>query len=119
MPIVTEATYTTAALESLQQAFRPLYQRLADHPLYRSIRTLADLQYFMQSHVFAVWDFMSLLKSLQRGLTSVDVPWLPSPHPTARRLVNEIVLGEESDLYQGEPLSHFERRLCWGHPIGA
>jgi pyrroloquinoline quinone (PQQ) biosynthesis protein C len=51
---------------------------------------------------------MSLLKALQRGLTCVDVPWLPSAMPESRRLVNEIVLGEESDIYQGQHLSHFE-----------
>ncbi len=109
MPSATPAI--PPALQTLQQALEPFYARLAAHPLYRSIQTLEDLQHFMQSHVFAVWDFMSLLKSLQRGLTSVDVPWLPSPHPIARRLVNEIVLGEESDLYNGEPVSHFELYL--------
>ena len=73
----------------------------------------------MQTHVFAVWDFMSLLTTLQRGLTSIDLPWLPSAQPVARRLINEIVLGEESDLYQGQPLSHFELYLRAMHDAGA
>ena len=102
---------TTTGIASLEQTLAPLYARLADHRLYRSFRTLEDLRLFMESHVFAVWDFMSLLKTLQRGLTNLDVPWLPSAHPHTRRLVNEIVLGEESDLYEGRAASHFELYL--------
>ena len=96
------------SLQALQERLEPLYTRLAEHPLYRSMQSLQDLHAFMETHVFAVWDFMCLLKSLQRGLTCVDVPWLPSPFPEARRLINEIVLGEESDLYEAAALSHFE-----------
>ena len=95
-------------IDALNTRLHPLYTLLSEHPLYASLQTIEDLHIFLEAHVFAVWDFMSLLKALQRGLTSVDVPWLPSPLPESRRLVNEIVLGEESDVYQGEPLSHFE-----------
>ena len=80
---------------------------------------MQDLHTFMQSHIFAVWDFMSLLKALQRGLTCTEVPWLPSSQPEARRLINEIVLGEESDLYQGRAASHFELYLEAMHACGA
>ena len=109
----TMLTLTPAAtrLDALEARIAPLRARLAEHPLYASLRTLEELRAFMESHVFAVWDFMSLLKSLQRGLTGIDVPWLPSAHPEARRLVNEIVLGEESDVYKGRPVSHFELYL--------
>jgi hypothetical protein len=95
-------------LHALEAKLKPLYTQLANHPLYASFRTIADLRVFMEAHVFAVWDFMSLLKALQRGLTCVDVPWLPSATPESRRLINEIVLGEESDIYQGQHVSHFE-----------
>jgi hypothetical protein len=95
-------------LQGLAERLRPLYAVLAKHPVYASIETIEDLRVFMESHVFAVWDFMSLLKTLQRGLTCIDVPWVPSRFPTSRRLVNEIVLGEESDLYGTRPISHFE-----------
>jgi len=95
-------------LQQLAERLRPLYNRLANHPLYSAFETVEDLHIFMESHVFAVWDFMSLLKTLQRGLTCVEVPWIPSRFPASRRLVNEIVLGEESDIYGTRPISHFE-----------
>ncbi len=105
--------------QSLLQTIAPLQTRLATHPLYASIRSLPDLQLFMQSHVYAVWDFMSLLKSLQRTLTCVDTPWQPTADPRSRRLINEIVLGEESDTYEGEALSHFELYLRAMQSCGA
>ena len=74
-----------------------LKNRLATHRLASGLRDAADLRTFMAHHVVCVWDFMSLLKSLQRELTCVDVPWVPTLDPEAARLVNEIVLGEESD----------------------
>ena len=54
---------------------------------------------------------MSLLKSLQACLTCVETPWLPSPYPKSRRLINEIVLGEESDKFGDGYISHFELYL--------
>ena len=106
-------------LQELAERLRPLYRRLAEHPLYRSFGSVEDLRMFMEAHVYAVWDFMSLLKTLQRGLTCVEVPWLPSAFPLSRRLVNEIVLGEESDLYAGRPASHFELYLQAMRDCGA
>ena len=106
-------------IEQMQARLQPLYAALAVHPLYRSIESIDDLYIFMQSHVFAVWDFMSLLKTLQRGLTNVAVPWVPSALPESRRLINEIVLGEESDLYEGRALSHFELYLQAMRDCGA
>jgi Protein of unknown function (DUF3050) len=96
------------SIEAIELHLTPLRKQLAAHPLYLRIRTLGHVRIFMESHVFAVWDFMSLLKVLQRGLTCVDIPWVPTPFPVSRRFVNEIVLGEESDEYQGRPISHFE-----------
>lgn len=112
-------TETLPQIEALEAKLKPLYDQLANHRLYRSFRTLADLHTFLESHVFAVWDFMSLLKALQRGLTCVDVPWVPSTFPESRRLVNEIVLGEETDVYEGKALSHFEIYLLAMQQCGA
>lgn len=85
---------------------------LLSHPLYARIRTLDDLRTFTEFHVYAVWDFMSLLKALQRSLTCTQVPWFATPDPDTRYLINEIVLAEESDEYiDGRRLSHFEMYL--------
>jgi hypothetical protein len=96
-------------LEKLKQDTAPLRQQLVEHPVYKSVKSLADLRVFMEHHVFAVWDFMSLLKSLQIQLTCVTLPWVPKGNAAVRYLINEIVTGEESDVdNNGERLSHFE-----------
>jgi Protein of unknown function (DUF3050) len=82
--------------------------RVITHPLYASLNTRAAILTFMEHHVFAVWDFMSLLKSLQRNLTCVAVPWVPTGPAGSRRLINDIVLAEESDEFQRGHISHFE-----------
>ena len=87
----------------------PLQERLRTHPLYDAIKTIEDVQIFMENHVFAVWDFMTILKSLQQKLTCVEMVWLPSRDTLSRRLINEIVLCEESDIDgEGGYASHFE-----------
>jgi Protein of unknown function (DUF3050) len=100
------------ALNPISEAVAPLRQKLLEHAVYRRLRSPADLRLFMEHHVFAVWDFMSLLKGLQRRLTCVEIPWLPQGDPAVRALINEIVLGEESDRgADGKVCSHFELYL--------
>lgn len=98
-----------------------LHETVAHHPMFQKIRSLSDLRIMMETHVFAVWDFMSLLKRLQKDITCVELPWKPSPFPKRMvRLINEIVLGEESDLLQnGEPMDHFSLYLLSMKEIGA
>jgi hypothetical protein len=89
-----------------------LVREIVAHQLYRRINDEESLRLFMTSHVFCVWDFQSLLKSLQQSLTCVTVPWLPTHDREARRLINEIVLDEESDEdHDGGYCSHFELYL--------
>jgi len=96
-------------LEKLKHDTAPLRQQLVDHPVYSSVKSLNDLRVFMEHHVFAVWDFMSLLKALQIELTCVTLPWVPKGNPEVRYLINEIVTGEESDVDDtGKRFSHFE-----------
>ena len=96
-------------LDQIRDAVTPLRQSLLQHSLYVRMDDAAALRTFMEQHVFAVWDFMSLLKALQQRLCCTTVPWVPSAHPAASRLINEIVLGEESDEDgRGGHASHFE-----------
>jgi pyrroloquinoline quinone (PQQ) biosynthesis protein C len=96
-------------IQYLQQAVETTRQQLLNNGLYYRLQSIADLRCFMEHHVFAVWDFMSLLKALQRDLTCVEVPWVPTSNPATRRLINEIVLEEETDHDPaGQPISHFE-----------
>ncbi|MXV52796.1 DUF3050 domain-containing protein [Pedobacter sp. HMF7647] len=100
---------TSEHISRLKHEIEPLRQQLINHPVYSSIKTVADLQIFMEHHIFAVWDFMSLLKTLQRELTCVNVPWIPVGDAETRYLINEIVAGEESDIdEEGNRSSHFE-----------
>ena len=99
-------------LERIKKSISPLIDNIVNHQLYAAIEDIEDMRIFMQYHVYAVWDFMSLLKTLQRNLTCVDVPWLPVGDADTRYLINEIVTGEESDVdINGVRKSHFEMYL--------
>jgi hypothetical protein len=94
--------------------------RLLDHSLYSEIDSLEDLKTFMSHHVFAVWDFFSLAKRLQQIVTCVDVPWLPPADGISARLINDIVMSEESDEDgQGGYASHFDLYLEAMREVGA
>ena len=100
---------TASPMAQIQSAVQPLRQALLEHPLYHDIREVQALRTFMEYHVFAVWDFMSLLKALQQRLCCVTVPWLPGSPSSESRFINEIVLGEESDEDgRGGYASHFD-----------
>lgn len=100
------------ALEQITDNTENLKQQLINHPLYNRMQHPEDLRVFMQHHVFAVWDFMSLLKALQQKLTCVQTPWVPIGDGNTRFLINEIVVGEESDVdEEGNRMSHFELYL--------
>ncbi len=99
----------TEELAALRAAIAEEQASLSRHPVFAALQSLDDLQRFMEWHVFAVWDFLSLLKRLQRDLTCMTLPWTPPANARAARLINEIVLGEETDLLpDGSASSHFE-----------
>jgi hypothetical protein len=98
-------------IDRLEALISDARSEVVTHPIYARLDSLGAIQTFLAHHVFAVWDFMSLLKSLQRNLTCVEVPWVPSGPTGSRRLINDIVLVEESDELRGGFISHFELYL--------
>lgn len=107
------------AVRRLEKSVDHVRGQILGHPVYRELDTIEAINVFMEHHVFAVWDFMSLLKSLQRRLTCVEVPWVPSGPTGSRRLINDIVLVEESDEIAGGFISHFELYLVGMAESGA
>lgn len=107
-------------LSNLETAIEPLLRKIINHPVFSRIRSTENLIVFMEHHVAAVWDFMSLLKYLQRELTCTTIPWQPTAEPITRRLINQIVLAEESDIsMSGEPISHYELYLSAMKTVGS
>ncbi len=101
-----------ASIAKINAKIAPKRSEIIAHPLYEVIKDIEDVRIFMKYHVYAVWDFMSLLKSLQNHLTCTNMPWFPSGNPNTRFLINEIVVGEESDIdEEGNRMSHFELYL--------
>jgi hypothetical protein len=100
-----------------------LQRELDTHPIYAEVKTLADLRVFMAHHVFAVWDFMSLIKYLQRQVAPTTTPWVPADDAAVAYFINQLVLEEESDAIETadgvEHMSHFELYLRSMAEIGA
>ena len=107
-------------IDSIQNKIKDHRNKLLEHKLYSNIESIKDLQVFTENHIYAVWDFMSLLKALQIRLTCTKTPWLPNNNSQTAYLINEIVLAEETDINQvGERKSHYELYLDAMIDIGA
>ncbi|MEU7260711.1 DUF3050 domain-containing protein [Streptomyces rimosus] len=95
-------------LSALLRRVGPARDHVAKHRVHGELTSLGRVTAFQEHHVFAVWGFMALLKSLQRELTCTEVPWVPRGPAVGRRLINEIVLSEESDTVGAGYRSRFE-----------
>lgn len=94
--------------------------RLVNHPLYAELNSPERTKLLMKHHVFAVWDFFSLLKRLQSEVSCIDVPWVPNGTADHARFITEIVLSEECDEdIGGGHISHFELYLRAMDELGA
>ena len=104
----------------IEKEILQLRKELTNHKLYSLLAEIDDVRIFMEKHVYAVWDFMSLLKALQNHLTCVSIPWKPVKNAKTARFINEIVMGEESDVNENKvPESHFEMYLEAMHEVNA
>ncbi|MFK8056871.1 MAG: DUF3050 domain-containing protein [Saprospiraceae bacterium] len=107
-------------IQQIESETLKLRTELANHKLYDLLSNEDDIRIFMEKHVLAVWDFMSLLKALQSKLTCTSIPWKPVKNAKTARFINEIVFGEESDLNEkGVPNSHFQMYLEAMQEVGA
>jgi len=99
-------------IDRVKSEIQEVRAELIAHDAFTWVDSLEKAQHFMEYHVWAVWDFMVLLKGLQRELTCTDTYWVPKGNAAVRRLINEIVWGEESDEDRdGRAMSHFEMYL--------
>ena len=111
-------------MSQVSEYYAQRYMQLGDHPLYGAINNTDQLRIFMQHHVFAVWDFMSLIKAMQSHLAPATIPWTPSGSPAHTRFINQLVMEEESDRSltgpgEDEYCSHFESYCLAMGEIGA
>ncbi len=104
----------------IQASLEEERQSLLNHPLYEQLIDVDSLRIFMEHHVWAVYDFMCMAKRLQSAFTTTSFPWKPPRVPELARLMNEIILGEESDVRpDGSASSHLELYLEAMEEVGA
>lgn len=110
----------TDRIDQLTKRLLPLTTKIVNHPLYTDISSVGNLKLFMSEHVFAVWDFMCLLKELHRRIVSTSSPWFPPKDALSANLISSILVEEEGDITEdGNYASHFDIYLSAMEKIGA
>ena len=115
---------TSPTINPVSLQYHVLKHQLSHHKLYCEINSRDNLKIFMQHHVYAVWDFMSLIKSLQQYIAPATVPWSPPKNARYANFINQLVLEEESDYAltnasSSTHASHFESYLHAMTEVGA
>jgi len=109
-------------LENNKKKLDGLKHKITGHRLFAHKLERKHICKFMESHIFAVWGFMSILKALQKMITPNNLPWMPNKNTKNGlvNFVNEIILCEESDFIEGIGyISHFEIYLLAMENMGA
>ncbi len=99
-----------ANLAIVNAQLAPLIQKIKNHTIYAAIDSLESLRIWMEHHVFAVWDFVCLLKELHHRFVTTRAPWFPPKDPYSAHLISRILIEEENDrTVDGQAhCSHFE-----------
>ncbi|KOY51772.1 DUF3050 domain-containing protein [Polaribacter dokdonensis] len=88
--------------------------------LYSSIENKKDVKSFMENHIFAIWDYMSLMRALENNLRDNSVPWFPSNNGKNLKILYKILDEEEYTIdASGSVKSYFEMYLEAMEEIGA
>ena len=83
-------------------------QKLSHHEVYSKVTSRAQISCFMSYHIFAVWNFIKLLKSLQIKTSIALRSQALECSGETRDLIGKIVFAEESELYPyGQPTEYF------------
>ncbi len=109
------------SIDDLTRELHPLTSQVINHSLYKKVSSIHSLRLFMEQHVFAVWDFMCLLKELHRRIVCTSAPWYPPKDALSANLINSILVEEEGDITEDgmHYASHFEIYLSAMEKINA
>ena len=94
--------------QTLIELIETKIQKLAHHEVYSKVTSRSQINCFITYHIFAVWNFTKLLKSLQIKTNIALRSQTLECSSETKILIGEVVFAEESDLYPyGQPTEYF------------